>query len=55
MKVRILCEFHDKADYRKVYKVDDTVDFPADRIRELKALGLVAEVKAERTKEPKSK
>ena len=41
MKVKILREFHDKDDYRKVYKVDDTVEFSADRFRELKALGLV--------------
>lgn len=53
MKARILKEFHDKDDYRKVYKVDDTVDFSADRYRELKALGLVAEVRPEKQKEPK--
>lgn len=53
MKARILQEFHDKNDYRKVYKVDDIVEFSADRLRELKALGLVAEVRQKEPKEPK--
>ena len=55
MKAKILQEFHDKDNYRKVYNVDDTVEFSADRFRELKALGLVAEIRTEKTKEPKSK
>lgn len=55
MKGKILREFHDKDDYRKVYKVDDTVDFSADRFRELKALGLVSEIRTEKQKEPKTK
>lgn len=53
MNARILKEFHDKNDYRKVYKVDDIVEFSADRFRELKALGLVAEVRQKEQKEPK--
>lgn len=54
MKAKILREFHDKNDYRKVYKVDTIVEFSADRFRELKALGLVAEVrlKDKESKEP---
>lgn len=55
MKAKILKEFHDKYDYRKVYKVDDTVEFSVDRLRELKALGLVAEIRTEKQKEPKTK
>ena len=55
MNARILKEFHDKNDYRKVYKVDDTVDFSADRFRELKALGLVSEVRSKEPKETKTK
>ena len=53
MKGKILLQFHDKDDYRKVYKVDDIVEFSADRFRELKALGLVAEVRQKEQKEPK--
>lgn len=53
MKVKILREFRDKDNYRKVYKVDDIVEFSADRFRELKALGLVAEVHQKELKEPK--
>lgn len=55
MKAKILQAFHDKDDYRKVYKVDDTVEFSADRFRELKALGLVAEIRSEKQKEAKTK
>lgn len=58
MKAKIVIEFHDKDDYRKVYKVDDIVDFSADRLRELKALGLVVEVrepKSEAKKQTKTK
>lgn len=55
MKVKILQEFRDKDNYGKVYKVDDTVDFSADRFRELKALGLVTEIRSEKQKEAKSK
>lgn len=55
MKAKILQEFHDKNDYRRVYKVDDTVEFSADRFRELKSLGLVAEIRQEKQKEPKTK
>ena len=55
MKVKILREFHDKDDYRKVYKVDDIVEFSADRFRELKALGLVSEVRSKEPKETKTK
>jgi hypothetical protein len=45
MKAKIVIEFHDKDDYRKVYQADSVVDFSADRFRELKALGLVVEVR----------
>lgn len=55
MRAKILQEFHDKDDYRKVYKVDDTVEFSEDRLRELKALGLVVEVRSEKQKEAKTK
>ncbi len=55
MKGKILREFHDKDDYRKVYKVDDIVEFSADRFRELKALGLVSEVRSKEPKETKTK
>lgn len=41
MRARIVKEFHDKHDYRKVYKVDDLVDFSESRFNELHALGLV--------------
>lgn len=41
MKVRIVKEFHDKSDYRKVYKVNDLVDFSDSRFEELDSLGLV--------------
>ena len=41
MECRIVKEFHDKYDYRKVYKVDDLVDFSVSRFEELNALGLV--------------
>lgn len=53
MNARILKEFHDKNDYRRVYKVDDIVEFSADRFRELKTLGLVAEIRQKEQKEPK--
>lgn len=46
MKVRIVKEFHDKSDYRKVYKVNDLVDFSDSRFEELNALGLVEAVNA---------
>lgn len=55
MKVKILQEFRDKDNYRKVYKVDDTVEFSDDRFRELKTLGLVTEIRSEKQKETKSK
>ena len=55
MKVKILQEFRDKDNYRKVYKVNDTVEFSDDRFRELKALGLVTEIRSEKQKETKSK
>ena len=55
MKVKILREFHDKDDYRKVYKVDDTVELSVDRFRELKALGLVGEIRSKEPKETKTK
>lgn len=55
MKGKILRELHDKDDYRKVYKVDDIVEFSADRFRELKALGLVSEVRSKEPKETKTK
>lgn len=44
MKVRIVKEFHDKSDFRKVYKVNDLVDFSDSRFEELNALGLVEAV-----------
>ena len=45
MEGRIVKEFHDKYDYRKVYKVGDLVDFSVSRFEELNALGLVEAVK----------
>lgn len=44
MKVRIVKEFHDKSDFRKVYKVNDLVDFSDSRFEELNSLGLVEAV-----------
>lgn len=41
MKARIVKEFHDKSDFRKVYRVNDLVDFSDSRYSELQALGLV--------------
>jgi hypothetical protein len=41
MKARIVKEFHDKSDFRKVYRVNDLVDFSESRYNELKELGLV--------------
>ena len=41
MKVRILQEFHDKADYMKVYLVGETVTFDDARAEALIARGLV--------------
>lgn len=55
MKAKILREFHDKNDYGKVYKVDTIVEFTADRFRELKALGLVGEVRLKEPKETRTK
>lgn len=49
MEGRIVKEFHDKYDYRKVYKVGDLVDFSASRFEELNALGLVEAVKVTAT------
>lgn len=41
MEVRILQVFHDKADYRKVYLVGETVSFDDARAEFLIGLGLV--------------
>lgn len=41
MDARIIEEFHDKADYGKVYKAGSIVAFPTARFNELKALGLI--------------
>lgn len=41
MEVRILHEFHDKADYRKVYLVGETVTFDDARAELLIERGLV--------------
>lgn len=45
MKVRVIKEFHDKNNFAKVYACDSTIDLPAERAKELKALGLVVEVR----------
>lgn len=52
MRARIVQEFHDKNDFKVVYRVDSLVDFPDSRFNELKALGLVVEHQEE---EPKVK
>lgn len=41
MKVKVLKEFHDKHNFAKVYEVDSIIDLPAERVAELKALGVV--------------
>lgn len=41
MKVKVLKEFHDKHNFAKVYEVDSIIDLPAERVVELKALGIV--------------
>lgn len=44
MKARIVKEFHDKADFRIVYKVNSLVDFSESRFTHLQSLGLVEAV-----------
>lgn len=48
MKARVLKEFRDKDNFAKVYAQDSVIDLPAERVKELKALSLVAEIR-ERT------
>lgn len=45
MKARIIKDFHDKDNFAKVYEVDTIIDLPAERVRELKSLGLVVEIR----------
>lgn len=52
MDARIIKEFHDKADYGKVYKAGSVVAFPTARFQELKALGLVIGVDAQPATSP---
>lgn len=48
MKAKVLKEFRDKDNFAKVYAQDSVIDLPAERVKELKALSLVAEIR-ERT------
>lgn len=45
MKAKVLKEFRDKYDFAKVYAQGSVIDLPAERIKELKALNIVAEVR----------
>lgn len=51
MKARVLKEFRDKADFSKVYAEDSILELTRERYQELKALGLVEEIR-ERVKQP---
>lgn len=53
MKARIVKEFRDKDNFAKVYEADAIVDLPAERVRELKSLGLVIEIRDRNTKTSK--
>lgn len=44
MEVRILVEFHDRADFTKVYPVGETFNFDDERAEHLIGLGLVEPV-----------
>lgn len=54
MKVKVLKEFHDKHNFAKVYEVDSIIDLPAERVTELKALGIV-EIRQEQNKKTSKK
>jgi hypothetical protein len=53
MKVKVVKEFHDKDNFAKVYEVDNLLDLPAGRVQELKALGVVVEIRDKNTKASK--
>lgn len=45
MKAKVLTEFHDKANFGKVYKVNDIIEVTKERYNELHTLGLVDEIR----------
>lgn len=45
MKVKVLKDFHDKDNYATVYPVNSVMEVEQARYQELRALGLVVEVK----------
>lgn len=49
MKARVLKAFRDKSDFSKVYDQGSVLDLPPERVRYLKELGLVEELR-ERTR-----
>ena len=51
MKAKVLKEVRDKADFSKVYLQDSILEVTRERYQELKALGLVEEIR-ERVKQP---
>lgn len=53
MKVKVLKEFRDKANFAIIYKVDDVVEMQKDRFLELKAKGLVEEIRKRDNKHQK--
>ena len=53
MKVRVIKDFHDKDNFAKVYGADTIIDLPAERVKELKALDLVVEIREKNTKTSK--
>lgn len=54
MKVRIIQEFRDRADFKKVYPIGETFTFDAERAAFLIARGLVEEVEEVIEEEPKA-
>lgn len=55
MKARVLKEFRDKDNFAKVYEAGAIIDLSAERIRDLKGLGLVAEIRERNTKKTSDK
>lgn len=49
MKAKVLKEFRDKNNFAKVYEQDSIIDLPAERVAELKALGIVDGIREKKT------
>jgi hypothetical protein len=49
MKAKVLKEFRDKNNFAQVYELDSIIDLPAERVKELKALGIVDEIREKKT------